>query len=147
MVVRVPEAVKGGSLELWVAKLLALVQLERLPAVAERLPVIAEHGMEPANRVQGDSLARPVTGGGGQLQRLPGMLQRLVVQALKLNHDGQGVLDVGLADAVPEFLVDAQGVPQLRPGGRVVAEPGVRVAELPVSEGPRGRVAQLLRGG
>ena len=77
VVVRVPQAVQGGSLQLWVAKRLTLVQLERLPAVDERLPVIAEHGVEPAHRVQGDGLARPVTSGGEQLQRLPGMIQRL----------------------------------------------------------------------
>jgi hypothetical protein len=39
--------------------------------------------------VQGEGLARPVVGGGEQLQRLPGMAERVRVPALLLEHDAE----------------------------------------------------------
>ena len=38
--------------------------------------------MEPADPVEGEGLARPVVRGGEQLQRLPGMAERVGVAAL-----------------------------------------------------------------
>jgi hypothetical protein len=69
MVVGVAEAVPGAGLELGVAEFLE--QVKGLLAVAERLLVIAEPGVEPADRVHGECLAHLVTGGPVLLQRLP----------------------------------------------------------------------------
>jgi putative transposase len=61
VLVGVSEAVQRRGLRLAVAE--CVEQVESLAAVAQRLPVIPEPGVEPANRVQGECLARQVTGG------------------------------------------------------------------------------------
>src|SRR6266516_260937 len=78
-----------------------LLQLESLPAVAERLPVIAELGMEPADPVQGQSLAEPVAGSVEQIQCLLGMAERVCATAPPLKIEGQIDVDAGLGGAVP----------------------------------------------
>jgi hypothetical protein len=87
VVVGEPEAVPDIGLQPGVAK--GLEQLERLPAGDERMPVITELDIEPADPIQGEGLARPVAGGGEQLQGLPDMAERVGVPALLLKHGAE----------------------------------------------------------
>ena len=91
----VPEAVQRVGHPFGVAEVTE--QVKSLPAVTERLLVIPEYGVEPADRVQGHSPAGQVAGGRPQLKRPLGLAKGLAVAAPVIQRQGQCMLDVGLA--------------------------------------------------
>ncbi len=113
----VPEAVPRLRLAETVAEF--PLQFQSLLAERDGLRVIAEHGVEPADRVERPGLPGPVAGGAEQVEGLLRMPERLPVAALTLQQPGLMAVRVTLADGVPGRVVQPQ----------CLAQPGIGVAE------------------
>jgi hypothetical protein len=124
-----------------------LKQGEGLLAAGKGLLVVAEAGVEPADRIDGVGLPAPVAGGPKQVEGPPGVVERLGAATLLPPHDGEGEVGVPLSGQVTGLAVQVEGLPQL--GVRVVkaAQPAVGLGEVAVGEALRGRVGQPLGGG
>ena len=107
MVLGVAQAVPDCASTLAVADFRA--QGECLAAERAGLLVVAEQAVAPADAVERFGLARFVADGLVQAQRLLGVAERVGVAALAFGYAAEILVDLGLAEAVAEPLVQPRG--------------------------------------
>gem|GEM_PF-6165915 len=135
VVAGVAEAVPGVGLPGTVAELLE--QDERLLAACERLLVVTEQGLKPADMVEGVGLPVMVAGGPVQAKGVAGVVDGLCRAVPTPPQVAQVLVGVGLPDLVTGLGGQVEGVAQL--GVSVVEATNLGIGDGEVA-GLRGRV-------
>jgi len=123
------------------------VHLQGPPAVTERSPVVAEVRTEPAHPVEGAGLANRVGGGAVPAKGILGLVERLVMVALKLEDAGRDAVADGLARVIVELAVQAQAVPQVSLRVRPGAQLNERIGKGLMGNSLRRAIAKTAGGG
>jgi hypothetical protein len=126
-VVRVAEVGQGVRL---------VVAVADLPVPVDRLPVLAEQGVAPADRVERPDLPGRVVRRLEQAERLLGVAERLPVAALLVGNPAEVEVGVGLPGQVPEPAEQVERGRQVR--DRVGVPPAGRASDRAGGRTPRG---------
>ena len=121
------------------------VQVEGALAVPQRLAVVAEIGVDPANGVLGVGDRRPAPERAAQPQCLDRVRQCLGPPVLLIHQQGHAVLDLADAGLVAEPGEHLKGLRQVRVGMRHLPHPQVGVAKLVVDVAEAARVREPPR--
>src|SRR5439155_18935897 len=131
MVMGVPQAVPGVRFALAVSQL--LVHGEGRAAVADGLRVLAQQGMEPADRVESVGLPERLAGGPEPIQGLPSMAECSAIVALLFEDKSKLVMRTRLFNHVAKRLEQVEGAQEMAACCVVVVQASVCAAEEPMT--------------